>query len=536
TICAAPCLILSIMILYHTMRRALLSWEATALLLIVIFGGLLFFNSLLPADCFNKEEAQHGLYGLWIYKDLKSLDWRNFWYDTQRQIYWPFLHSWFLGLFFLLFGVSYLSARLLSFVVFLCTLFLIYWASRRLDERQGWKIGLIALVLALTSPLFVKYAFQNTLEASGALLFLVSYYFYVICQERKAILYYVPLAFLLGLSLYLNYSYAYLMLPAFLIASLGKLGPITVEAIQLHAKGEKAALPFLWWAYRKLIVLTILLLLAASWFFSAAFYRKILLLQQAIFRNISGGQISGFWQNLFYYPGVIIKEYAFSPWLGILMVFSLFLPFVALRYWRLGKLYTFIWTVLILATLTISVRAPQFIYIISPFLFMILAGGIVYFIEKKPTWLVWILLMVFLPSLFSVGRIKNLYFPPPPSEKAIQVLNYFHDAIPPRFPVAVSINLQRLNPEVFSFHFWDWNAPILTNLVVAENEMLRQAKYFFAVELDPKSPYQAEVLDDSLIRWNNLLREWLQLGRIREYSERRFESLGLTAKIYEKNR
>jgi len=512
------------------------------LLVIILAGGALFVTRLWSGDSFSKEEAQHALYGLWIYKDLKNLDWAGFWYDTQRQMFWPFLHSWFQALFFLLFGVSYLSARLLSFAAFVALLILMYLISTKISERDGWKIGIGSVLLVLTSPIAVRYACENTLEVGGALLFLISFYLYVVCQERKVLLYYIPLAFLLGLSFFYNYLYAYLMLPAFLVATLAKLGPITRVSLRLKRQGENAALPFLWWTYRKMVVLTVLLLLAASWFFSAAFSRKILIFTQAVFRNLEGIRIANFGQSLFYYPWAIIRYYTFSPWLGILILISLFLPFIALHYWRLGKLYTFVWTVLILSTLTIPTKAPQFIFLIAPFLFIIFSATLVYFIEKnefffvKPRAKALILLLILLPSLFSWKTLKELYFVSPPKERMVQVLDYFHQAVSPRFPVAMVVNLQHLNPEGISFHFWDWNAPVLTDLLIGEGEILKTSKYFFSVEIDPQSPYQQEILDSSSARWNEILKAWLGAGLIREYSERRFSSLGLTAKIYEKQK
>jgi 4-amino-4-deoxy-L-arabinose transferase-like glycosyltransferase len=514
------------------------------LLLVAIFAlGILFITRLWLGDSFSKEEAQHALYGLWIYKDLKNLDWTGFWYDTQRQMFWPFLHSWLQAIFFWLFGISYLSARLLSFLAFGAILISMYLISLKISEKDGWKIGSISVLLALTSPMMVRYACESTLEGVGALLFLICFYLYVVCQEEKVLLYYVPLAFLLGLSLFYNYFYAYLMLPAFLVATVAKLGPITRVAIRLRRRGESAAMPFLWWGYRKLIVLAILLVLAMSWFFSAAFSRKILILTQAIFRNLEGTSITNFWQSLFYYPWTIVRYYTFSPWLGTLVLLSLFLPFVAFYYGRLGKLYTFVWTVLILVTLTVPTKAPQFIFIIAPFLYIIFSAALLYFVEKKEVVFPWsgkakilLLILILFPSLFSWNTIKELYFTVPPRERMRQVLDYFHQTIPPRFPIAIVANLRHLNPEGISFHFWDWNAPVLTDLLMGEEEILKTTRYFFSVEIDPQSPYQKEVLDNSLTHWNDLLKDWLGASLIREYSERRFKILGLTAKIYEKKK
>ena len=504
------------------------------LLAFIVFGGIIFVNRILYADAFGKEEAQHALYALWLTKDLKSLDWGSFWYDTQRQMFWPFFHSWILSIFFLLFGASYISARLLSFLIFFATLVLMYIISNRFSEKAGWKIGLLSVFLALSSPMMVRFAAENTLEGLGALIFLAAYYLYLVSEAKWLTIYYVFLGILVGLSIYTNYLYAYFMIPAFIVVALGKLGPTLVEVRKLSRQGEKAAYPFLWWAYRKLIFLVALFLVASAWFFTSTFSRKILLFLQATLRYTGGEAVGGFWQNLLFYPKAIIQNYTFSPWLGVLIVISLFLPFIAFRYLQLGKLYTFIWTVLILATLTIPSRAPQFIYIIAPFLFMVFSAAVFYLSEKTKQYAGVILFILFVPLLISLPGLAKLYFPARPAENMVKVLDYFHLGVLPRYPIASAVNLQHLNNEVIAFHFWGWNAPVLADPVMGEEEIFRNTRYFLTVELDPGSPYASEVLDDSLFRWNAFLLEKRQAGDLRDYSMRRFSDIGLTAKIYEK--
>jgi len=508
--------------------------------LLVAFAGifvllsLLFINGIFLGDAFSKEEAQHAIYGLWLYKDIHAFDLGAFWYDTQRQMFWPFLHSWFLSLSFLFFGVSFASARFLSYVIFLLTLFLMYQSSVKLSGKSGWKIGLLAVYMALSSPIMINYATKNTLEGLGALIFLAGYYLYDFSECRKLVLDYVFLGLLVGLSIYTNYLYAYFMIPAFLVVSLAKLGPICVEIVELDKKGEKAALPFFWWAYRKLIFLTVLFVFAGAWFFTSAFSRKFLLFLQAIFRYSGGEAVDGLVPALMYYPRTIIENFSFSPWLGLLIVVALFLPFTAFHYWKTNKLYTFIWTVLVLATLTVPTKAPQFIYIIAPFLFMVAASAFYYFMEKFDLKGRRVLLVLAIPAVISLPALFGLYFPARPAENMVSVMNYYRQSVLPRHPVAISVNLQHLNSEVMNFYFWDWNAPVLADPAIQDEQLLRSARYFFAVELDENSPVQLDVLDDSIFRWNSFLGEKLRSGDIRELSMRRFDSLGLTAKIYEK--
>lgn len=500
----------------------------------VLLGGILFVNRVWFGDAFSKEEAQHALYSAWLSKDIRALDWGNFWYDTQRQIFWPFFHSWVQSVFFLFLGPSYLTARLMSFFFFFATLFLMYVTAHRFSEEDGWKIGLLSVFLALTSPIMLQYAALNTLEGFGAFLFIFAFYVYTFCEEVELTFEYIILALLLGISVFTNYLYAYLMLPAFIVMTLGKLGPILVEVAHLSRKGEKAAYPFLWWAYRKLIVLAVIMAFVAAWFLSATFARKIMLLLQAIFRYSGGEVVSGTWQNLFFYPQTIINNFSFSPWLGGLIVLSLLAPFIASRYRWAGKLFTFCWTVIVLATFTISAKAPQFVYIIAPFLFLIFSTVIVYGYEKYKKYALAGALVMVIPALISLPTLVPLYFPHRPADNMVSALNYFKREILPRYPVAISVNLQHLNPEGVAFYFFGWNAPVLADPALGEDELLRSAKYLLTVELDANSPYQKEVLDDSISRWNIFLQEKLKSGDIREHSIARFNEIGLTARIFEK--
>ncbi|MDD4178498.1 MAG: glycosyltransferase family 39 protein [Candidatus Margulisbacteria bacterium] len=501
----------------------------------ILLGGTLFVNRILQADVFSKEEAQHALYSLWLYKDIRGFDLANFWNDTQRQMFWPFFHSWIQSASFLFLGVSYTSARILSLAIFFLTLLLMYITSERLCPKSGWKIGVIASLLALSSPIMLKYATANTLEGLGALIFLLAFYYYANCEQCKRTIDYVLLGVIMGLSLYTNYLYAYLMIPSFIVMTLGKLSPITYEVIKLERKGEKAALPFFWWAYRKLIVLVVLAVFVAFWFFSSAFSRKIMLLMQAIFRYSGGEMLPNVWQALIYYPRVIVESYTFSPWLGLLVLISLFLPFVAFQYREFGKLYTFIWTVIILATLTIPTKAVQFIYIVAPFMFMVTAAAVIHLAERlEKRWVVGMGLVICLPALLSLPKLASAYFPDQPKEKMIQVLDYYRQNIRPRHSLAASFNLQHLASETVAFHFWDWNAPVIADPIIEPDEMLRSADYLLGLEINNEETAQQEVLDDSAYRWQAFLQEKMRQGEIKESSGRQFPELGVTAKIYQK--
>ncbi len=498
----------------------------------IIVGAILFFTQILSADAFTKEEAQHGLYGLWIYKDINALDAKAFLYDTSRQLVWPFLHSWILGIVFFTFGPSTVVARLLSLAMFLGIAVFMYLLSAHFSHKIGQKPGVTAALLALSSPLLIRFGTANMLEALGALLFLAATYVYMLCEEQKITLEYVLLAFLIGLSLYVNYIFAYLMVASFMVATVVKLVPIMIGAIKLMKKGEKSAIGFIWWAYRKLIVLFVVLTLLGVWF-SFNFSRKILILANTLFRYSSGEKLVGIIPNLLYYPKVIIDQVTFSPWLGILALVSLFLPFIVRRYASLNKLFIFVWTSLVLLVFTIPTKSAQFLYIIVPFILIIFSATIFYFKDKikqkNPKLATAFFTILILPALFSLPNLFAVWFPANSASNMQDVLQYFSNTVPAQATMVIPLNLQHLNPEVVEFHMDGRAGAVITNM----DEISSNGNYLLTIELDPDSKYHQDLIDDSLFSWNITLRDKLMRGQIKLYSTRRFDDVGVTARIFE---
>jgi len=505
----------------------------------ILISGLIFSSRILPGDAFSKEEAQHALYGVWLVNDLQNCNLSAFWYDTQRQMNWPFLHSWLLSVFFLCFGVNYTVARAFSLLLFFLSIIMIYTLSFRFSNRLGPRIGITAVLLALSSPLMVRFATENMLEGLGAFLFLSAVNTYLICEENKNSIEYLFLALLIGLSIYTNYLYAYLIIPAFLIMTLSKLGPLFYEGVQLQRKGEKKAIDFVLWAYRKLIVLLVVLFMSGIWF-SFSLSRKLLLFLAAVFKYSGSDAVTGWWEILTYYPRVIIQNLSFSPWLGVFLLLSLFVPLITTRYRVVNRLYFFVWTILILLTFTIPSKSPQMLYIAVPFIFLIFASALFYVLEKiepkGPRMVLAIIMILVLPLCLSLPQAWGVYFPKNNSQNMLQVMDYFKATVPAGAHVYIPLNLKRLNPESMEFHYREWKAVVITdfpsaNLLVAANTN-KMANFFASVEGLDGSPYVDDSSDDSLYRWNAWLKENVVGGKVKLVSSRRFNESGITAKVY----
>lgn len=295
-------------------------------------------------------------------------------------------------------------------------------------------------------------------------------------------------------------------------------------------------MPFIWWTYRKMIVLVVLLLFAALWFsFSAP--RKIMLLLDSIFRY-SGGVTPDLWQGLIFYPKIIIDQISFSPWLGWLMLVSLFLPFIAVRFRGLNKLFIYVWTTLLLLTLTVPTKAAQLIYVIMPFIFIISATAFLLLWERAKSrsrgLATGLVLAVLCSILFYLPNLYAQYFPNLPKQNMAQVLAFFRDNVPRQESVAASFNLTHLNPENVQFTFRGWEKPVFIENLPEELELYDKAKIFLTVDMDRNSRYATEIIDDSLYRWNALLRDKEKAGKIRLRAFRRFEEIGVTAKVYQR--
>ena len=505
---------------------------------LVLVGGTVFVTRILNGDAFNIEEAQHALYSVWLWRDIRAGDWASFWYDTNRQMVWPFLHSWILSAFFFIFGVSYASARALSFVFFAVSIILIYLLSSKLCGRRGIKVGVVAALLALTSPIMLKFASANMLEGMGAALFLGAVYLSVVSEERKITIEYIFLTLLLALSIYTNYLYAYLIIPAFLTMTLIKMGPTTLRAIRLRKQGEKAATRFVFWIYRKLIAFGAILLFSGVWLYFS-FSRKLLLLYASIFKYSGGVELANLWQSVIYYPKVIISELSFSPWIGMLLLGAIFLPNIGARIKKLGRLYVYVWTVLILLTFTIPAKASQMMYVVVPFIFIIFSGVLVNIVEdfrKKNIKLAALSLFLLLPALLSVPTIYTSVFPQNSQQNLIGVLDYFKSSVPQGSQMGTFLNLKRFNPDVIKFHFsTNWDGEILTEENLNDEILFGQDTYLLTLNLDEDSPYINDMQDDSLYRWNSLLEEKERDNLLRLHSYQRFEEIGVTARVFKSN-
>ena len=128
-----------------------------AVMAVLIYGRVIRLD--LPVSW---DEAAHSLFGVAIANDLRQGDLVAFAYDTYRQVYWPPLHSWIVGVAFVLFGERIEVARSVSLAAYFVAPLALLAAARvmhaRDDAFNGWLAAGIAGTLAVIMPAMIPFA------------------------------------------------------------------------------------------------------------------------------------------------------------------------------------------------------------------------------------------------------------------------------------------------------------------------------------------------------------------------------------------
>lgn len=495
------------------------------LALIFFCSAAIFVTCILPADSFHWDESHHALYGLWLANDLRLGDWDSFWANTHHQALWPFFHSWLLAIFFLVFKVSFTSARFCSLVLFALTAFFIYQVSGKIRKQAGWQVGLLAVIFFLTSPLMVSFAAQNMLEMLGALELVLAVYCYLLAEEKKAWPWYLLTGVILGLTVVTKYNYAFLILASFAV----------INCLDLFKGANRS------WLIKAACLAAPVIVIAWWWFTSDDPDRKWQMLFWSKHEVADNQQILGsLLLNLWFYPQAIVKDYFFSPWLGLLSLAALVWAWWQKNNQHILTLNLIVWTTLFLSIFIIGNKMNRLIFMVAPLIFILLATMIVLIMDKR-RWHKGLLALLIIPLVFSLPWLVNIYlgnFPtiphglqiPRSQEKMADVLTFFHDTLPKDKSFSTGINIGGyISPYVLYFFFHDWRAPFYTPYQ-ANNPGFLQSPFFITVEIAQPDKYPA--IDDSVNKWNSFLRDLSNSGKINLFKEKQFKSIGVIAKIY----
>jgi hypothetical protein len=153
-----------------------------------------------------------------------------------------------------------------------------------------------------------------------------------------------------------------------------------------------------------------------------------------------------------------------------------------------------------------------------------------------------ILVVLLTPLLFSLPRIPKILsgdirdvshgvYVNKKAENMAEVLGYFRSTLPPQQSFSTAVSLGVLSPYAFYFYFHDWRAPFFTRFQAGTPQFF-QSPYYLTIELEKDSPYSGNVLEDSVETWNKFLKENVKQKKLEVFSQKRFDNIGVIAKIY----
>ncbi len=281
-------------------------------LIVLLVGWGILVRLILPSGPFMWDEAAHALKGLVIAEDIGHADWLSLLYDSYRQVYWPPVHSWFLGISFLFAGTTTVVARLVSLIAFVAGAFAIYEAALQTDRQIGALAGIIAGMLFLTSPGMISLAAQSMLEMLGLFFFILGILIFFAASRSE-------LGWLGGVGLGLAVTLTYLTKSNYgILLAISLIIAILADA-QFHLR--QLANRFNIWLTITLVVVFVL------WF---AYPPKIVATWKAM-ANVPYGNVSTFnIDGLLFYPQSFVSQSG-SIWLAVLYLATILFSF---KYWR----------------------------------------------------------------------------------------------------------------------------------------------------------------------------------------------------------
>lgn len=538
-----------------------------------------FLSFLKPLDVFLWDESHHGFYGMQIFNDLRAADFGAFWAHTNNQALWMPVHSWFDGIFLLIFGFSYTSARLSSlFLFFVCSM-LIYFSGLELSKEKGWIVGLIASALFLTSPMMLHLATVNMQEMLGISICLLTIWFIVKNISNESPWKYAVIGLLIGAAYWSKTNFAIQLIFGAALYQLSLLfGKTRIDLARLKQ-----------WTINCSLMILGFLPLFALWWATPPFQRKYglgFLFRAQGMPSASTSPLAGFFNGLAFYFQSLVTSYSFSLWIGLGFIAALLASF-----WFYGDKKIRVTSLMFLANLLfisyISSNNLQERYLSTsaPFAFLLLAYlAVICFdrIRAGRSAIVYYVIFVLLfsavaydslsltrytkevanrtilsfiykdslnkfspPFLFGLAKRPAFTYPPdqpkkyknfkvPPTSTIGDVLNFFSSNIERSRSISTMISFNEVSPYVIYWHFHDWGAYVMSvNDLGVNPQYFWLSDYFLDLEPSVDSPYYPDWLER---RWSDVGRVLLREGAIKLAAKKEFTDLGLTARIYKRQK
>jgi len=434
-------------------------------ILSLIFCVLAFFNVVIPMDVFAWDQSHHNLYGTWIANDIQSGNWDLFWNHTHRQTLWPFLQSWILGIFFIIFGISYVSARACHLIIFFFLLLATWQVGKALDEQRGKLIGGFSWGLMIISPYLWALGTNVMIEVIAALITIYIFYSLLKLAKTDKWIWILPAGILMALMIVVKYNFA---ITIYLSVILWALYEFALNKGQLLNKATRTKFTNLFFIKYFLIFLPSILMFF-WWMFGTNSKNKWAMVWYSRSEWVAKAhQVPGFLNNsIYYFKHLIVSYNEWFPVMGIIILIgfigSLFLlrkrniPTILLVFFTWGTMPIHIWVLMN--------KLPRYIYNIIPLIYM---AAVIFWLsmwdilkekigDKKAkiitisaTALLATIMIIQSGPMFNYfsGRANKVV-----GERYMDVLDYINPKIPPNAPIVCGSEMVKLSPYTFDFHF-----------------------------------------------------------------------------------
>jgi len=524
-----------------------------------------YFYLLKPQSSFYWDEAHHSLNGISISLSIENGDLSAFFQNTNRQVYWPFLHSWWLAIFFLIAGPSYESARFSSLIMFFILNLLLYFLGTRIDKIRGIGIGILSVLLLIASPLMLFLFTAAMVEPLACVLTGFFILFFWRGEARHSRRDYLLSGIFLALLYLSKYIYSFFIGVGLVV--------YIISLFFFPGKDENGKIStkkgYYWWIAAGFFPIYF------TWIIQPPHWAKIKIVLDRVLETGGWNPLQlGLGDRLFYYIRSLFLMYSFSWAIGLIFLATLIWSFFHLKKLKVRFLLFIFLADFIPMTLGGN-KQDRFIATLFPALILLSADFLTWVWNKVPRW--WRYCGAGVLALIIIGDIGKMpsYIRQIANEtigspiyripQARRIPTFF--GLTP-YPSIISQPIGYLNPDArdniaqynirdlisslteeigneslcsavslneLSPHLWQWMA--VTGRKSWFNQWNPNCIYFLSLAIDDSSPYYT-MANKGLItgqnqKWNDFLRQNYRQGKLKLKTQWKWGNEGLKIIIYE---
>jgi hypothetical protein len=205
-------------------RKANALGLALLLAMVATASVLVWQKELLLNGTFGWDEAEHSYWGHKIAQDLRLLDLRALWVDSNSRILYPPAFSWLQSLVLLALGESFASARLVSLLSLALATVVLYFLCLELSPDRGWLVGLLAATMIWTARGMLVLAGLAMIEHVVLLTITLTLYAYARALRAPSWAWYMAVGLACVLTFMTKYNYGLLVIATIAVTELFEHG------------------------------------------------------------------------------------------------------------------------------------------------------------------------------------------------------------------------------------------------------------------------------------------------------------------------